>query len=65
MRWLSTTVPTPLVRVSTICAVAVTCTCSATSPSVSTGLTAGLLFTCNTMPVCANVRKPVSVASTR
>ena len=61
----STTVATPMVRVSTSAAVPVTCTCSDRAPTPSTGLTTGLLFTCSTMPAWVNVLKPCSVASSR
>ena len=65
MRWLSTTVPTPGVRVSTSGVDPPTCTSSAMSPSDNTGSMTGVLFTCRTMPVRATVRKPFSAASSR
>jgi hypothetical protein len=65
MRSLSTTVPTPVDRVSTSGAEPVTCTSSATALMPITGLTTGLAFTCRTMPFWANVAKPCSIASRR
>ena len=57
--------PTDGLRVSTSGADASTDTVSSRLPSCSvTGIT-GLLLTCSTMPVCANVRNPESVASRR
>ena len=52
-RWFSMSWPTPVLRVSTIAALAVTVICSDSSPSDSTTLTAGVAFTVSTMPVCA------------
>ena len=58
MRSLSTTVPTPVERVSTSGATPVTCTSSAMALTPIVALTTGLAFTCRTMPFCAKVAKP-------
>src|SRR5437773_9328824 len=50
-------------RVSTSAASAWTSTVSATWPTCSRMLITGLASTCSTIPVCANVRKPVRLAS--
>ena len=65
IRSLSTTVPTPVDRVSTSGASPVTCTSSAIALTPMVGFTTGLPFTCSTMPLCAKVANPWSSASSR
>ena len=50
--WVSITVPTPALRVSTEVGLACTWIDSETWPTPSTTRTTGLLPTCNSIPVC-------------
>ncbi len=65
MRSCSTTSLMPALCVSTSGAAASTVTVSASSPSPSVTLIAGVAPTWRTMPVCAKVRNPASIASSR
>ena len=62
-RWLSTTVPTDVLCVSTRFASACTVTCSFTEPTFNAASSVRFASTCNTMPVCTYLVKPAFVTS--